>query len=325
MTTTVAVGIALAVTLAACTTEQTSDPAPTLTSTTSTTTTTTTTEPPPAPTVPETSVTTTTEPPAPSGPVDAVVPVFAGGDEGGWLFLGSWQFDAWAEPVDADGEPVDPSIGAGTAASVVDLDDQRAGTFGEPALACFDDRTGPTVDVTVAAPDPPGFGYAAIALPQPAWDLTPRPVAVSASAPAAYTDLGVAAFAGDPVDASLGSVQQLVVTDLDGDGDDEALVAFEYVQPSAGPGAGGDLSGLLLVDTVTRQASTVERSFVDADLGPDEFPLIERYRVLAVADLNGDGRTEVAVHAWYYEGASVIVYGYDGAELTEVLANGCGA
>jgi len=34
---------------------------------------------------------------------------------------------------------------------------------------------------------------------------------------------------------------------------------------------------------------------------------------------------EVAVHAWYYEGSSVIVFEYDGTELTEVLATGCGA
>jgi hypothetical protein len=34
---------------------------------------------------------------------------------------------------------------------------------------------------------------------------------------------------------------------------------------------------------------------------------------------------EVAVHAWYYEGASVAIYEYDGAELTDVLVAGCGA
>jgi hypothetical protein len=47
--------------------------------------------------------------------------------------------------------------------------------------------------------------------------------------------------------------------------------------------------------------------------------------VLDVADLNGDGRMEVLVHAWYYEGASVIVYTYDGTDFTQVLATGCGA
>jgi hypothetical protein len=65
----------------------------------------------------------------------------------------------------------------------------------------------------------------------------------------------------------------------------------------------------------------------DGDNGDDgSFEVLERYRILDVADLNGDGRMEVLVHAWYYEGASVIVYTYDDdGELTEVLATGCGA
>ncbi len=67
------------------------------------------------------------------------------------------------------------------------------------------------------------------------------------------------------------------------------------------------------------------QSFVDQDLGRDQFPLIERFRVIDVADYNGDGTMEVAVHAWYYEGSSVIVFEYDGTELTEVLSAGCGA
>lgn len=325
-----AIGVAVALVAAACTTEQTSDPSPTLTSTTSTSTTTTTPD-----TVPDTTPDTTEAPPeststttqaVPSGPpVDAVVPIFAGGADGGWLFIGTWQFDAWVEAFDDAGDPVDLPITPGTSAVVANLDDQVPGAFGEPTDSCFDGRTGPTVDPPTAAPEPPGFGYGAIAVPTPAWDIVPRPVAVSAARPEAYRDLGVTAFAGEPVDASLGSVEQLVVTDLDGDGDDEALVVFEYIQPSAGPGAPGDLAGLLLVDAVTRQATTVERSWVDAELDPDAFPLIERFRVLGVADLNGDGRTEVIVHSWYYEGASVSVYTYDGAELVEVLGNGCGA
>ena len=49
--------------------------------------------------------------------------------------------------------------------------------------------------------------------------------------------------------------------------------------------------------------------------------------MLDVLDLNGDGRMEVVVHAWYYEGASVVVFEHDAEtdELTQVLANGCGA
>jgi hypothetical protein len=324
----VALALAIGVVGAACTTEESSNPGPTLTSTTSTTTvpaTTTTT----AETTTTVAASSTTSPAttstAPTGPTDAVVPLLIGGQDGGWLFLGSWQFDRWVEAVDANGDPVATSMGPGTAVTVSNLRSNAAGQLGEATEACFDERVGPTVDVTVPYPEPPGFGYAAVALPTPTWELTPRPLAVSTRAPDAYQALGVGAFDGQPVDASLGAVEQLVVTDLDGDGDDEALMVFEYVQPDSIRGTPGDLSSVLLVDAATRDSSTVLQSFVDEGLGPDDFPLIERFRILDVADYNGDGTMEVAVHAWYYEGASVIVYEYDGTELTEVLSTGCGA
>jgi len=310
---------------AACTTEQQSSPGPTLTSTTSTTTTstsTTTTIAPETTVAPTVESTTTTE--APTGPAATLVPLFVGGaDSAGWLFLGAWQQDRWQEATDPSGNPIRPGVEAGATVTVSRLAGETPAVLGENAEACFDGRVGPTIDVDLEAPDPPGFGYGALAVLTPEWTLDPRPAATTASAPPAYQDLGEAAFAGDAVDASQGAIEQLVVADLDGDGDDEALAAFEYIQPSAGPGAPGDLAALLLIDVNTRTSSTVLQSFVELD--DTTFPLIERFRVLDVADLNGDGRMEVIVHAWYYEGASVIVYTYDGTELTEVLAAGCGA
>lgn len=101
-------------------------------------------------------------------------------------------------------------------------------------------------------------------------------------------------------------------------------MTFEFVQPSAATGAPGDLATLLLVDVETRATVTVLQSLVDETIDETTFPVIERFRVLDVADLNGDGRMEVLVHAWYYEGASVIVYTYDGDGVTQVLAAGCG-
>lgn len=322
----VAVSVVLLVT--ACTTEEQSSPQPTLTSTTSTTTTTTTTAPPE-------STTTTTAPPestttaVPTGPVDALVPLLIGGSgDGGWLFLGAWQQDRWQQATDPSGTPIRPGLEAGTPFVVSNLAGETPVALGENTEACFDGRVGPAIDVEVAPPDPPGFGYNAVAVLQPSWALKPRTIAVSSTAPEAYRALGEAAFDGEAVDAARGAVEQLVVTDLDGDGDDEALVAFEFVQPSAGPGAPGDLAALLVIDATTRAADTVLLSAVPDDAGGADggfFEVAERYRILDVADLNGDGRMEVMVHAWYYEGAAVNVYTYDDGELTEVLATGCGS
>lgn len=323
-----AAALSIALLIAACTTEEQSSPQPTLTSTTSTTTTSTTTT-----TSPPESTTTTTAPPestttAPSGPADALVPLLIGGSsDAGWLFLGAWQQDRWQPSSDPSGNPIRPGIEAGTSFVVSNLSGETQVTLGENTEACFDGRVGPAIDVEITPPEPPGFGYSAVAVLQKPWELKPRPVAVSSTAPEAYRALGEAAFEDEAVDASQGAVEQLVVTDLDGDGDDEALVSFEFVQPSI-VGAPGDLAALLVIDATTREADTVLLSAVPDDAGDGDdgsFELIERYRVLDVADLNGDGRMEVLVHAWYYEGAAVIVYTYDDGELTEVLAAGCGA
>ena len=321
-----AVAVSMTLLVVACTTEEQSSPQPTLTSTTSTTTTTTT---PPTTT---STTTTTTEPPestttVPSGPADALVPLLVGGsDQGGWLFLGAWQQDRWQEATDPADNPIRPGIEAGAPFVVSNLSGETTVTLGDNTEACFDGRVGPAIDVDLAPPDPPGFGYSAVAVLQQPWPLKPRPVAVSSTAPDAYRALGEAAFEDEAVDATAGAVEQLVVTDLDGDGDDEALVSFEFVQPSAGPGAPGDLAALLAIDATTRDTETVLLSAIPEDAGDEgSFDIIERYRILDVADLNGDGRMEVLVHAWYYEGAAVIVYTYDDGALTEVLATGCGA
>ena len=317
---------AAATLLAACTTEESSNPGPTLTSTTSTSTTTTTiAETTTTTTLAETTTTAASTTTLPAGPADVQVPMLVGGQNGGWLYLGAWQFDRWSAAFDGDGDPITPSIGPGTAVTVTNLGLEAPATLGEFTEACFDEREGPTIDVTVAAPEPPGFGYGAVALPTPTWPLSPRPIAVTARGPAAYQAIGEAAFAGDPVDATAGSIEQVVIADLDGDGDDEAVAVFEHVTVDTITGAPGDLAAVLLIDATTRESSTPLKSFVDQDLGPDGFPVTTRYRVVDVADYNGDGRMEVAVHSWYYEGSSVVVFEYDGNELVEVLANGCGA
>lgn len=314
------------VAVAGCTTEQQSTPAPTLTSTTSTTTVpddSTTTVPPATPATSETTVAAPTTT-VPTGPTSALVPLLVGrAEDPGWLFLGAWQEGSWQPATTPDDQPIRPGVEVGATFALSNLDGRSDAASGAEVTACADGRIGPSFDTAVAPPDPPGSGYSTIAVLAPTWDLTPRPVAVDARAPESYRALGQAGFGGTTVDATPGEFRQLVITDLDGDGDDEALGAFEYVQQDTGPGAPGDLAALVLIDPVTRNVSPVARSFVAPDAAPDEMPLLERFRVLDVADLNGDGRTEVIVRSWSSERASVTVYTYDGATLTEVLATGC--
>jgi hypothetical protein len=316
----------LVLVIAACTTEETSDPGPTLTTTSSTSTTTTVAPTTVAPTTTAPVETTAPETTLPAGPAEALVPLFVGGAESaGWLFLGAWQQDRWQESTDPSGSPIRPGIEAGTPFTVSNLSGETSVSAGENAEACLDGRVGPSFDVDVAPAEPPtsSYSYNAVAVLDQPWPLKPRPVAATSTAPDAYQALGEAAFVDQPVDASKGTIEHVVVTDLDGDGDDEALAAFEFIQPTDGPGEAGDFAAILLIDATTRAADTVTRWWIDQDAEDGDFDYIERYRVLDVADLNGDGRMEVLVHAWHFEGASVDVYTYDGSELTRVLSSGC--
>ena len=320
---------ALSIAAAACTVEESSAPEPTVTSASTTTTVsqpdTTIPTTAAAPETTATSVPPTTAPPAtlPPGPISASIPIVTGGELGGWLLLGRWQVDKWQPPTSDDDQLSAADLAGDPTLTVTGLDfSEQTVTIGASDEACFDGRQGPTLDVAIPSAEPPGFGYAAIALPA-SWPLKPRQVAQVSGGPPAYQQLGVDNFAEQGIDASAGTIDQIVVADLDGDGVDEALVSFEQVADPDATGSPGDATAILLVNTETQSSQIVIGSNVDSS--ETDFPITEQFRVLDVADLNGDGRMEVIVRAWYYEGMSVIVYEYDGTALVQTLATGCGA
>ncbi len=325
--------------LAACATSQESEPGTTLTSTiatssTSTTSTTiaaTTTE---APTT-TAAATTTTSPPTtaapastlPPGPTGDVFPLYLGDETGALTPLGTWDGGDWAAATDDEPLPDD-----GREFTVSRLSGAVDGTVDGSTEACpIDGRIGPTISPDAGPAVPPEAGYNGVALPPPGWALQPRRVAELDDEIPGYQELGEAAFDAADVDATAGTIEQLVVADLDGDGNSEALVVFELVQdaeqgtPEATLGSAGDFSGVLLVDTASRASTTALSSVVMASDAEISIEFLEQYRILDVADYNGDGRMEVAVSAWYYEGAGVAVFAFDDGELNEVLATGCGA
>ena len=55
-----------------------------------------------------------------------------------------------------------------------------------------------------------------------------------------------------------------------------------------------------------------------------KFAAPNEYSIQAIADLNGDGRMEIVMHAAYYEGAGSEIYDVSGAKPKMVLGIGCG-
>ncbi len=345
---TAAVVLALAVAAASCSAEESSSPAtasldsttlPTTTTTTVAPSTTTTTVAPTTLPTTTTTVPPTTTPPPSGIPTDGTVPVFAGSELGSWLYVGRWNGSGWDGAFDEDGAAVEPVLASNASVTIHDLvrgaREGSSGAFGE---SCFDGRVGPGITPTAGAPDVPGYGYSAIAL-QADWPLVPRPVAQVDADVASYAEAGVRMFADDDVETQAGEIDQIVVSDLDGDGDSESLVVFG--DESEGEGGGfvdPGFSGLLLIDADSGAAITVVKDFIPlaatqvttttdpatGEAGAAPAPTFELYRVLDVVDLNGDGLMEIVVHVWDDDGAGITVWSYDGETVTDAVSTGCG-
>lgn len=273
-----------------------------------------------------TTIAPTTTAAAPSGqPTSSSTEFFAGGDSDGWLYLGRWTGNDWETERDEEQALVEPTADSGDSLVIHELDiDPIDGVVGAPGTPCSDDRVGPVISPNPRAPEDPGFGYRSLAFAAD-WSTQPRTIAaVDADIPA-YVAAGVASFDGTGVDASDGDIEQLVVADLDGDGDTESIVAF-----------GGDgFSTLLIIDANSGQAITVARDTEVVPASPDgDDPEAtttaaptpapsSSYRTLAVADVNGDGLMEVIVHSWVGDDASVAVNTYDGTDVEAVLTASC--
>lgn len=285
---------------------------------------------PPDTTVVETTTTaptTTVAPPttiAPIGnPTSVSTEYFLGGDAEAWLYLGRWTGNDWESNRDA-GRLRQPTASSGDDVLIHELDIAPIeGAIEGVGRACASDgRTGPVISPDVDAPEEPGFGYRAVAFPAD-WPTSPRPVAVVDASVESYVAAGEAAFDDLGIDTSSGAIEQLVVTDLDGNGDTEAVVAFD----------GDAFSALLLIDADTGASVTIARSITTTvtpttvaegdEPGATTTTPFETYRTLAVADLNGDGRIEIVMHAFRGESAEVTVNTYDGTEVDPVLTAGC--
>ena len=83
-------------------------------------------------------------------------------------------------------------------------------------------------------------------------------------------------------------------TDLDGDGTDEVLIVAEHAEADTSLPPRAAWYNLVLVRVVdgdgVRTHVLAEDVYTQDD--PESYPTFGRYRISAIADLNGDGRSE---------------------------------
>jgi len=86
--------------------------------------------------------------------------------------------------------------------------------------------------------------------------------------------------------------------------------------------AAGDYAIVIIRKIVSGKVQTI---FVVKDIrrGANTSGLARGYHISAIADLNGDGRMEIALYSAYYEGSSADIFDLNGTKLTAVLGCGC--
>lgn len=124
------------------------------------------------------------------------------------------------------------------------------------------------------------------------------------------------------------SIKEAVRVDLEGDGTEEVLLSATHykggmLHPSAAP---GDYSFVILRKAVGK---VVTDHMLDGEfyLKNVEFGAPNEHHLSAIADLNGDGKMEVVIRGFYYEGAFASAFEMKNGRPVRIkeLDIGCGA
>ena len=155
----------------------------------------------------------------------------------------------------------------------------------------------------------------AIALAAP-WNALPRKPRIADTTQQIYVDAVREFLRTKEIDQPKVKIANILRVDLDGDGEEEVLIsATNYFDkenrvPMRSPA--GSYSMVLLRRVV---AGKVETQLVDGEFYPKayvsndaSFNAPNAYTVIAVLDLDGDGKMEVVVASSYYEGEATTIY-----------------
>ena len=158
------------------------------------------------------------------------------------------------------------------------------------------------------------------------WNPVPRVAKSIELNDAAYKKAVAAILRTKGIAKTTIKLTQALRIDLEGDGQEEVLIAATFYKGGLTAGAArNDYSFILLRKIVAGKVQNivVAGDFITKNI---EFGAPNEYEISAIADLNGDGKMEMILHSAYYEGSSSWAVEMKGNKPVDIkeLAIGCG-
>ena len=206
------------------------------------------------------------------------------------------------------------------------LGDAKAGKPKSEGVPCEE-------TLSVVLSPKPEKGVIAIAA---TWNALPRKVQVLDPTQKVYADAVRDFLKTKEINDPKVKIENIIRADLDGDGEEEVLIsATNYFStngdvPMRSPA--GSYSMVLLRRVV---AGKIDTQLIEGEIYPQgfkrkgdadaSFDAPNAYKVIAVLDLDGDGKMEIVITARYYEGEASTIYRFNPKKVEDVLSVGCGA
>lgn len=242
---------------------------------------------------------------------DSVVPIattyylLGGSKDGKWLTT----------------EQVVPSMAKQTKMILVSVngvtqDDAVLNDMGENYGACEDIRV-----FHLEPESESGFAVGANAT----WNLVPRIPKSIAVTNKNYRQIAAAFLKTKGITRSKIKLNQIIQVDLEGDGQNETLIVGNlYKRGMDQDQVAGDYSFVLLRKTVKGKPQNL---LISGEFFPrnrdGNYELPTDRKILAIADLNGDGRMEIVLSLSYYEGNAKQVFEIKNGKAVKVLETEC--
>jgi hypothetical protein len=187
--------------------------------------------------------------------------------------------------------------------------------------------------LTVSLSSTPEKGVIALAAP---WNALPRKVQILDATQQVYVDAARHFLKTKGIDEPKVKIESILRVDLDGDGEEEVLIsATNYFEKDDGAPMRSPAGSYSMVLLRRQIAGKVETQLVEGEFYPKAYPKAAQeegrfdapnaYKVIAVLDLDGDGKMEIVVGSHYYEGEETTIYRCDPKKCDALLSVGCGA